>query len=74
MLKLHMIIVHDLLGLQTKEKFACPVCGPKMKSCHLRSLGKYVFDEFRHFLHNNNKYQITKKNIFNGKEDQGHEE
>ena len=45
MLKLCMIIVHDpiihdLLGLQTKGKLACPVCGSKMKSCHSRSLGK----------------------------------
>ena len=45
MFKLRMIIVHDpllhdLLGLQTKGKFACPVCGPKMKSRHSRSLGK----------------------------------
>ena len=33
-------IVHDLLGLQTKGKFECPVCDPKMKSCHSRSLRK----------------------------------
>ena len=74
MLKLHMIIVHDpiindLLGLQTKEKFECPVCGLKMKCRHSRSLGKQVFDEFRHFLHNNHRYQIAKKHIFNGKEE-----
>ena len=74
MLKLRMIIVHDpiihdLLGLQTKGKFAYPICGPKMKSHHLRSLGKQVFDEFRHFLHNNHRYQISEKHLFNGKEE-----
>ena len=75
MLKLHMIIVqhdpivHDLLGLQTKGKFACPVCSPKMKSCHLRTLGKKVFEEFRYFLHNNHRYQIVKKHRFKGKEE-----
>ena len=64
-----MIIVHDLLGLQTKGKFACPVCGPKMKSRYSRSLGKQVFDEFRHFLHNSHKYRIVEKHLFNGKEE-----
>ena len=64
-----MIIVHDLLGLQTKGKFACPVCGPKMKSRYSRSLGKQVFDEFRHFLHNSHKYRIAEKHLFNGKDE-----
>ena len=64
-----MIIVHDLWDLQTKGKFACPACGPKMKSHHSRSLQKQVFNEFRHFLHNNHKYQITKNHLFNGKEE-----
>ena len=64
-----MIIVHDLLGLQTKGKFACPVCGSKMKSRHSRSLGKQVFDEFRLFLHNNHKYRIAEKHLFNVKEE-----
>ena len=74
MFKLHMIIVHDplvydLLGLQTKGKFACLVCGSKMKSYHSRTLRKQVFDEFRHFLHNNNRYRISEKHLFNGKEE-----
>ena len=73
MFKLCMIIVHDLiihdhLGLQTKRKFACPICGPKMKCRHSRSLGKKVLDEFRHFLHNNHRYQIAEKHLFNWKE------
>ena len=28
-----------------------------------------MFDENRHFLHKNHKYQITKKHLFNGKEE-----
>ena len=32
------------VGLQTKGKFACPICGPKIKSCHSKSLRKEVFD------------------------------
>ena len=45
MLKLHIIILHDpiaydLLDLQTKGKFAYPLCGSKMKSHYSRSLGK----------------------------------
>ena len=62
-------IIHEFVGLQTKVKFACPVCGPKMKSHHSKSLRKQVFDENRHFLHRNHKYQITKKYIFNGLEE-----
>lgn len=62
-------IIHYLVGLQTKGKFACPVCGPKMKSRHAKFLGKQVFDEYRHFLHKNHKYQNTEKHLFNGKEE-----
>ena len=40
-----------------------------MKCRHSRSLGKQVFDEFRHFLHNNHRYWISKKHLFNGKEE-----
>ena len=36
-----------------------------MKSRHSKSLGKKVFDENRHFLHRNHKYQIIKKHLFN---------
>ena len=61
----------SLPGLQTKGKFACPVCGPKMKSCHSRSLGKEVFDEYRHFLSKNHRYHTIEKHLFNGKEETG---
>jgi hypothetical protein len=61
----------SLAGLQTKGKFPCPVCGPKMKSHHSRSLGKEVFDEYRHFLSKNHRYRSTEKHIFNGKEETG---
>jgi hypothetical protein len=64
-----MVILHDLLGLETKRNFACLICGPKMKFGHSRSLGKKLFDEFRHFLQNNHKYQIFEKHLFNGKEE-----
>jgi hypothetical protein len=60
-----------LLGLQTKGKFACPVCGPRMRSRRSRSLGKEVFDEYRHFLPKNHRYRNTDKHIFNGKEESG---
>jgi hypothetical protein len=63
------IINPYLAGLQTKGKFACPVCGPRMKYHHSRSLGKEVFDEYRNFLPKNHRYQTTKKHIFNGKEE-----
>ena len=43
----------SLVGLQTKGKFPCPVYGPNMKSLCSRSLGKEVFDEYRHFLSRN---------------------
>jgi hypothetical protein len=61
----------SLVGLQTKGKFPCPVCGPKMKSRRSRSLGKEVFDEYRHFLSKNHRYRSTEKHIFNGKEENG---
>ena len=56
-------------GLQTKGKFACPVCGPKMKSRHSKSLSKEVFDEYRHFLSKNHRYRTVEKHLFNGKEE-----
>ena len=62
-------IIYHLAGLQTKGKFACPICGPKMKSRRSTSLGKQVFDEYRHFLHRNHKYRTTEKHLFNGKEE-----
>jgi hypothetical protein len=58
-----------VVGLQTKGKIACPVCGLRMKSRHLRSLENDVFDEYRHFLPNNHRYRTTKKHNLNGKED-----
>ena len=69
MIILHDLIIHDILGLQTKCKFTSPVCGSKVESHHSRSLGKQVFDEFRHFLHNNHKYPIAEKHLFKGKEE-----
>ena len=35
------------VGLQTKGKIACPVCGPKIKSRRSKILRKEVFDEYR---------------------------
>ena len=61
----------SLAGNQTKGKFAYPVSGPKMKYRCSRSLGKEVFDEYKHFLSNNHRYQTTEKHIFNGKEETG---
>ena len=57
------------VGLHTKEKFACPVCGPKIKSLRSKSLGKKVFNEYRHFLSKNHRYRTIEKHIFNGKEE-----
>jgi hypothetical protein len=54
-----------------KGKFSCPVCGPKMKYRHSKSLGKMVFDEYRHFLPKNHRYRTTEKHIFNWKEETG---
>ena len=64
---LHLFIY--LVGLQTKGKFACPLFGPRIKYRHSRSLGKEVFDEYRHFLARNHSYQTTDKENFNGKEE-----
>jgi hypothetical protein len=58
-----------LAGLQTKGKFACPVCGPKIKYHRSRSLGNKVFDEYRHFLPKIHSYRTTEKEKFNGKEE-----
>ena len=58
-----------LAALQTKGKCACPICGPKMKSHHSRSLGKKVFDEYKQFLSKNHRYRTSEKYIFNGKEE-----
>ena len=44
------------VGLQTKGKFACRVCGPKIKSRRSKNLGKEVFDEYRNFLSKNHMY------------------
>ena len=57
----------NIVGLQTKGKFACPVCGPKIKSCCSNSLRKEVFDEYRNLLSKNHSYRTTERNIFNGK-------
>ena len=48
-------IPYRYAGLETKGKFACPVCGPKIKSRHSKSLRKEVFDEYRHFLSKNHR-------------------
>ena len=52
-----------------KGKFACPVCGPKIKSHRSKSLRKEVFDEYRHFLSNNHRYRTTERNLFNGNQE-----
>ena len=57
----------SLAGLQTKGKFSCPFCGPKMKSQCSRSLGNDVFDEYSHFLSKNHRYRNTKKKNEKGK-------
>jgi hypothetical protein len=65
------LIVHinpSVAGLQTKGKFACLVCGPKMKYHWSKFLGKEVFDEYRNFLSKNHKYRTTEKYLFNGKQ------
>jgi hypothetical protein len=63
---LHLFIY--LVGLQTKGKFAFPVCGPRINFFRSRSLAKEVFDEYRHFLPKNHSYRTTDKAKFNGKE------
>ena len=40
-----------------------------MKSRRSKSLAKEVFDEYRHFLSKNHRYQTTEKHIFNEKEE-----
>ena len=59
----------SIASIQTKGKFACPVCSPTMKYLHSRSLGKEVFDEYRHFLSKNHRYRTFKKHFFNEKEE-----
>ena len=59
----------NIVGLQTKVKFACLVCGPKIKSRRSKILRKEVFDEYRNFLSKNHRYRTTEKNIFNGKQE-----
>ena len=39
----------NIVGLQKKGKFACPVCGPKIESRCSKSLRNEVFNEYRHF-------------------------
>ena len=58
-----------IVGLHTKHKFSCPICGPKIKSHRSKRLRKEVFDEYRYFLYKNHRYRTTKKNIFNGKQE-----
>ena len=40
-----------------------------MKYRHSKSLGKMVFDEYRHLLPKNHRYLTTEKHLFNGKEE-----
>ena len=58
-----------IVGLQTRGKFACPICGPKIKSRHSKSLRKEVFDQYRHFHSKNHRYRTTEKNLFNRKKE-----
>ena len=57
------------VGIQTKGKFACTVCVPKIKSCQLKFLRKEVFDEYRNFLSKNHRYRTTNKHLFNEKKE-----
>ena len=59
----------NIVGLHIKGKFACLVCGPKIKSRLSKSLGKEVVDEYRHFLSKNHRYRTTKIHLFNGKKE-----
>ena len=58
-LSFYIIIINNVnpstlyVGIQTEGKFACPVCGPKIKLRHSKSLTKEVFDEYRNFLSKN---------------------
>ena len=65
------IINPTFAGLQTKGRFACPVCVPKIKSRRSKNLGNEVFYEYRHFLSKNRRYCTIEKHIFNGKEETG---
>lgn len=57
---LHIIDINpSLTCLQRRGKFTCPICGCKMKSHCLKSLGNEVFDEYRHFLSKNHRYRTT---------------
>ena len=51
----------NIVGLQTKGKYACPFCGPKIKSRRSKILRKEVFDEYRHFLSKNHSIEQLKK-------------
>ena len=57
------------IGIQTKGKYACPICGPKIKSRRSKILGKEVFDEYRNFLSKNNSHRSADKHLFNGKQE-----
>ena len=52
------------VGLQIKGKFACSVCGPKIKSHCSKRLRKEVFDEYRNFLSKNQRYRKNEKRYF----------
>ena len=56
-------IIPHLVGLQTKGKFSCFVCGPRVISRRSKSLRTKVFDEYRYLLHKNHRYW-TIRNIF----------
>ena len=57
------------VGLQIKGKFACLVCGPKIKYHRSKILRKGVFDEYRLFLSKNHRYWTTENKLFNGKQE-----
>ena len=57
------------VGIQTKGKFACSFCGPKIKYRRSKRLRKEVFDEYMNFLSKNHTYRTNKKNIFDGKQE-----
>ena len=42
-----------------------------MKYHHSTSLGKMIFDEYRHLLPKNHRYRTIEKHFFNGKEETG---
>ena len=50
------------------DTFSTIIIGIEL-SKNIFSIGKKVFNEFRNFLHNNHKYQITEKHLFNEKEE-----